>query len=96
MSNDDYVLADDILRGAQAIARFIGKDVRETFYALERGHIPALKEGGVWTSTRSRLTRHYNETRHVPALKLNPEPPDPEPIALKRRPRGRMNGSAAS
>jgi len=53
-------LADDVLRGAQAIADYIGLDVRKCFYALERGHVPAIKEGSQWVTTRSRLRAHYN------------------------------------
>lgn len=53
-------LAADILHGAQAIADYIGVDLRRAFYLLQRGYIPAVKTGATWTSTRSRLRRHFN------------------------------------
>jgi hypothetical protein len=61
-NDNSYPLAAEILRGARNIANFIGKDLRPTFYGLERGHIPGFKEGGVWTSTKSRLRAHYYDT----------------------------------
>lgn len=57
-------LADDILRGAVAIGAFIGIDPRKAFHLLQLGEIPAMKEGRIWTSTKSRLRRHYNESRY--------------------------------
>jgi hypothetical protein len=54
------VLADDVLFGAQAIANEIGRDIRQTFYLLERGYLPARKTGRIWTATRSGLRRHFN------------------------------------
>jgi hypothetical protein len=53
-------LAADILHGAQAIADYIGVDLRRAFYLLQHGYIPAVKTGATWTSTRSRLRRHFN------------------------------------
>jgi hypothetical protein len=53
-------LADDLLFGAQAIADELGIDVRKAFYGLARGHIPGTKCGATWTSTKSRLRRHFN------------------------------------
>jgi len=53
-------LAADILRGAEAIGRFIGcKDKRKAFYLLSRGLIPARKEGGECASSRTALRKHY-------------------------------------
>jgi hypothetical protein len=66
-SPDASDLAADILRGAQAIGRFIGLPERQTFHGLQQGHIPATKEGRVWVTTKSRLRRHYNETRFEPS-----------------------------
>jgi hypothetical protein len=53
-------LAADILHGAQAIANYIGVDLRRAFYLLQHGYIPAVKTGATWTSTKSRLRRHFN------------------------------------
>jgi hypothetical protein len=53
-------LAADILHGAQAIADYIGVDLRRAFYLLQNSYIPAVKTGATWTSTKSRLRRHFN------------------------------------
>jgi hypothetical protein len=53
-------LAADILHGAQAIADYIGVDLRRAFYLLQHDYIPAVKTGATWTSTKSRLRRHFN------------------------------------
>jgi hypothetical protein len=34
-------------------------DLRRTFYALERGHIPAEKKGRLWVSTPRRIRRAF-------------------------------------
>ena len=57
-NSDD--LAADILHGAQAIADYIGVDLRRAFYLLQHRYIPAVKTGATWTSTKSRLRRHFN------------------------------------
>jgi hypothetical protein len=54
-------LADDLLRGAGAIGAFIGLGLRETFYGLQEGHIPARKEGRTWVSSKTVLRKHYTE-----------------------------------
>lgn len=52
-------LKDDILRGAAAISDFIGDSERRTQYKLERGLIPAGKDGRNWVGSKRRLRRHY-------------------------------------
>jgi hypothetical protein len=54
-------LADDLLRGAKKIGAFIGLPIRETFYGLQEGHIPATKEGRTWVSSKNRLRKHYTD-----------------------------------
>jgi len=63
----DPTLADDLLWGAAAIAKFIGVKVRRAFYLLEKGLIPARKlgkseekKGSTWVTTKTRLRRHFN------------------------------------
>jgi len=80
-------LAADLLRGCAAIAAFIGDDERQTFYGLQTGAIPAIKQGRLWISTKSRLIKHYNEARYEP-------PPKPEPAPVTARPRLRGNRRA--
>ena len=53
---------DAPLRGAAAIAvaaNVVDKngkpDIPATYYKLEKGHLPASKEGGTWISTKRRL-----------------------------------------
>jgi hypothetical protein len=52
-------LAADILIGAQAIADEIGVPLSRCFYWLQTRALPATKTGGTWTTTRSRLRRHF-------------------------------------
>lgn len=52
-------LADDLLRGVPAIARFIGQPERITFYQAEKGHIPVGKVGGNWVASKSRLREFF-------------------------------------
>ena len=57
--NSSDSLRADLLWGCAAIAAEIGRDPRATFYMLQNGSIPASKVGQIWTSTRSRLRRHF-------------------------------------
>jgi hypothetical protein len=52
-------LADDLLEGAQAIATFLGIEVRKVFHGVERGHIPVTRRGRIIIGSKRRLTRHY-------------------------------------
>ena len=51
-------VADDILRGASEIGDYIGLPLRSTYYALERGHIPAGKLGATWIASRRTLNAY--------------------------------------
>lgn len=57
--DDGESLAHDLLRGAAKIGAFIGLDPRQTFHGLQRGHIPATKEGKTWVGSKTRLREHY-------------------------------------
>ncbi|TBC42722.1 hypothetical protein [Rhizobium ruizarguesonis] len=50
-------LKDDILWGASAIAKEIGRGERTTFYMLERGELAAKKVCGRWVTTKRKLRR---------------------------------------
>jgi hypothetical protein len=54
-------MADElgVLRGAREIAKAINTNERRAFYLLEKGIIPARKEGNTWTSTIGQLRRFY-------------------------------------
>lgn len=51
LSND---LADDLCRGAEAIAAFEGETVRRVRYMLEKGDLPAFKQRGCWYMRKSK------------------------------------------
>jgi len=48
-----------VLRGAPEIGRAIGVSPRRAYYLLERGVIPGVKEGNIWTCTLDRLRQFY-------------------------------------
>jgi hypothetical protein len=79
----DETLAADVLWGAQAIADFVGLDVRQAFHALQRGHLPGTKTGHVWTSTKSRLRAHFNGGT-APERATTAAPVVPEDKRIKR------------
>jgi hypothetical protein len=56
----DTPLPDDILNGADEIAPVIREPLWRTYRLLEGGHLPAFKQLGKWTSTRSALRAHYD------------------------------------
>jgi hypothetical protein len=45
----------DIVWGTNAIAAVIGRNQRQTFWMLEKGHLPARKVGGKWVASRKKL-----------------------------------------
>jgi hypothetical protein len=48
----------DLCWGASAIAETINRSVRQTFWLLENGLLPAKKVGRVWCASRARLIAH--------------------------------------
>jgi hypothetical protein len=59
----DNALGDDavdVLWGARAIAKYINRSERQTYFLLEEGHLPGRKVGGTWTSTRCKLRAHFS------------------------------------
>jgi hypothetical protein len=52
--------SDDTLWGAKAFADEIGRPVRQTFYLLERGLIPARKIGNAWVGSRRKVRAHLS------------------------------------
>jgi hypothetical protein len=48
-------LSDDLIWGAAPIATHIGRSLRQTYYLLERGQIPAKKIGGTWLASKRKL-----------------------------------------
>jgi hypothetical protein len=46
-------IASDIIEGVTAIAAYLGKNERRTYYLLENGKVPAFKLSGKWHLRRS-------------------------------------------
>ena len=55
----DNLLADDLLYGAKAISKEIGQSLRQTYYALETGILPAGKVGEKWVCSRKVLRARF-------------------------------------
>jgi len=58
-ANNSIQNSVDILWGAAAIAAEIGLNVRQCFYLLETGKIPAKKVGRKWCASRRGLRNHF-------------------------------------
>ena len=59
MQTHQLTPATDALRGAKAIAEFLGENVRRTNYLLETRRIPAGKIGSSWMASRATLAAFY-------------------------------------
>lgn len=53
-ANDN--LADDVLKGAEAIAAFLGEDMRAVFYQINKHAIPHYRVGKLIRARKSVLT----------------------------------------
>lgn len=51
----------DLVWGADAIARLIGRTTRATFHMLDNGELPAKKVGGRWVAERNKLLNFFLE-----------------------------------
>jgi hypothetical protein len=74
-------IGGDLLRGAQAIADFVGLKVRDAFDKLEKGYLPATKEGHLWVASKSALRALSRPADHL--------------LRHELRRHGRPRGSAA-
>ena len=54
-------LSADMLWGAESIAEFLGIRKRAALWKLERGLIPAGKNGRVWVASKRKLVRHFSD-----------------------------------
>jgi hypothetical protein len=52
-------IADDRLWGVKAIADELGVTERQVRYGIEKGRIPAVKNGGIYESSRALLREQY-------------------------------------
>jgi hypothetical protein len=69
-------LAADKLRGISQIAAFIGEHPATTYRWAQFGWLDCWKIGSLWVSTKSRLTKQFNEQKFVP-----PAPAEAPPAA---------------
>lgn len=46
--------------GADAIAKIIGRSTRATFHMLSSGELPAKRVGGRWVAERGHLVRFFS------------------------------------
>lgn len=49
---------DEVLWGAEPIAKEINRDLRQTYHLLHTKRLPARKVGGRWCAVRSKLRAH--------------------------------------
>ena len=49
----------ELVWGAEAIARIIGRSTRSTFHLLDSGELPAKKVGGRWVAERANLAAFF-------------------------------------
>jgi hypothetical protein len=54
-------LADDMIQGAEAIAKEMGVPTRRAFILMENKAIPAFKMLGKWYARRSTLRAHIEK-----------------------------------
>ena len=54
-------VADDLLWGVEAIAKEIGQPVRQVYWRLESGQLPAGKHGQIWVASRQALRKFFQE-----------------------------------
>ena len=54
-------IADDLLHGATAIAKFLGLDERKVYYYAEKGQLPVTRMGALIVGSKSVLRKHFTE-----------------------------------
>lgn len=52
---------NDLIWGAEEIAKVIGRTPRQTFHMLTEEHLPAKKVGGRWVASRRKLLAALTE-----------------------------------
>jgi hypothetical protein len=91
IANDEAI---DALWGGQAIANFIDRPLRRTFYMLENGMLPARKKGAMWVSTRSALRAAITpEVARVPVRFAEAGPATQAPAEVASSTRDRRSGA---
>jgi hypothetical protein len=92
MDHENETLADDKLRGADAISSFIDEPRGRTYYMLESGLLPAGKIGRTWVASKAVLRAHYARITNPPPLRTERPPREngANGLAPARRGRPRM------
>jgi hypothetical protein len=54
-ANGEPSLADDLIKGAQAIADYLGFDVRSVYHGVESGYLPVDRIGRLFVARKSVL-----------------------------------------
>jgi len=60
MSHQSTTLADDLLVGVRAIARFTGEPERRVRHLISHHKLPAFKRGGLFYARKSLLNAYYS------------------------------------
>jgi hypothetical protein len=64
----DPKVGDDLLWGVEEIAKEIRQPVRQVYWRLENGQLPAGKQGQTWVASRQALRKFFAElTANTPA-----------------------------
>ena len=58
---NDTRLSSDLIWGAAAIADEIGLTLRQAQHQLDRGILPAGKQGRTWVASKQRLRQHFDD-----------------------------------
>jgi hypothetical protein len=58
---DTSTPADDLIFGVPAIAKFIGRSVRDTYYDIEQGRLPVGRWGARYVASKTRLRQLFDE-----------------------------------
>ncbi len=65
MTSQNQSLADDVLRGAEAIAQFTGDDPRRIYYLGTTGALPIFKIGDSLCMRKSRYLQMVEELENA-------------------------------
>lgn len=52
-------ISDDLIWEVSEIAKFIGRNNRQTFHMLSKGEIPGKKVGGRWVCSKKKLMEFF-------------------------------------
>ena len=65
--NEGGYLAEDLLHGAQEIARFLGVPRRSVYYYAGRGELPIFRIGNQLKARKSSLCRYIAKLENSPS-----------------------------